>query len=381
VVLLWLVVLRLPAGLLGEGGRELLAGAAPLWPEASFGVRVLTEAVRGVLFFFPLLLAWSVPTRSKAWYFARPLALAAILFVAIEAGLLDHPAALAAASLVLSVAVLLTVGWEPRGRRPTPAESRTPLRLSRPALDPGRRFFRDRWSRPLRFFAAPVALGFVALLSAVLLERHGILSRLAEEGSFESDFILGGGLGAFIGLLPLPLLYPLGISIFKGVQGGRPGSLAPGAYAEAWSVLPVPRHRVARAVFEHALLGGLVLWGLLVGYAVLTYTAGVFSYRALLFVLPLALAIPCGAGVLVGVAFGDTIRTAVSLACLLLFVPLQVGAEFLIDRFPFRLLPAPDEPVARLLICLILGAVLAAVGGIPPLVHLRRGRPARGAAS
>jgi hypothetical protein len=380
VVLLLLILLRLPAHFLGEGGRELLAGAVASWPEAPYGLRVLAAALRGALLFLPLLLAWSAPTKSKGWYFARPLAVAAILFLGIEAGLAHRPAALVGVSLALSAAVLLTAGWEPRRRARPSVRSGRPLRLARPGLEPHRRFLRDRWSRPLRLFGAPVALGFATLLTVALLERRGVVSRFLESGSFESDFFWGGGLGALLGILPLPLLYPVGVSIFKGARGGRPGSLAPGAYAEAWSVLPVPPEKVARAVYEHALLGGLILWGLVAIYAVAVHLAGVYSYRALLFFLPLVLAVPSGAGVLVGVAFGSTLRTAVSLACLLLFVPLQVGAEYLTDLYPFSLFAALGEPVARLLVCVILGLVLALVGGLPPLAYLRRDRAARGAA-
>lgn len=380
VLLLFLVVLRLPVGLLGEAGRELLAGAEPLWPEAPFGARVLAETARGALLFFPVLLAWSVPTRSKGWFFARPLTVVAILFAAIEAGLLHQPIVLAAVSLALSAAVILTVGWEPRLGARAGAGRGGPLRLDRPALAPEARFLRDRWSRPLLFYGAPVALGFLALLGVLILESRGALSRLAERGSLEADFIKGGSLGALIGLLPLPLLYPVGISLLKGVTGSRPGSLAPGGYAEAWSVLPVPPWKVSRAIYEHAFLGGVILWGLLMAYALLAYTMGVNSHRIVLYFLPLVLAVPCGSGLLVALAFGDNLRTGLSLTCLLLFVPLQIGAEYLAGRFPFHLLAVPDGPAARLSVCVILGLLLALVGGLPPLTYLRRDRAARGAA-
>jgi hypothetical protein len=127
---------------------------------------------------------------------------------------------------------------------------------------------------------------------------------------------------------------------------------------------------VARAVYLHGLASALLAWLMWQGFVTLSAWCALATWSA-----PtsrgylLLLAVPCAAGLLLCACVGDPRRGMLSAAALFAFLPAHIlfNVAVLLGRWPLD--GALTANAALLLI-------LAVAGGLPPLVHLLRPRPA-----
>jgi len=327
----------------------------------SFGgaiLHVLFARPEGVLWYaavlgslaLPVVLAWLAPIREDGPYYGRSFLVAALaglgilwipgsfLFRAVVSGLGLSAAVVASQSLTLVMPF----------RRGTPS----PESLSRPALEPEgcfRRDRRERLRRPVLRYAVP----------AVLLLVAGPLSR-----SFlglGKGFLLLSVLAA-AGLLAQVYKQPVGIDLFATDRAARSPTLFSGAYARAWSALPLAPETVRRSVYVHGLGSAALMWLFFFAHTLFATALGLpwWPWR---WDLPLALAVPCAAGLLVCGAVGDSVRGTLSaLALFLLFLAHIVTLALASQTLDPASVTAIDAGVVL---------ALAVVGGLPPLVHLR----------
>lgn len=310
----------------------------------------------------PTIVAWVAPAQSVNVYMLRPLLLAILLAGAVHVGTTATVLGLVCTSLVLTGVCLATVGHEwrsPRIQRRVPrAEER-----ARPGIDPGHRLRSDAWQLPAATWGPGLLCLFLLLVVFLVFEARGYLPRYALP-------LLGGLVSGTVIVLSLrPFdsnLIGMGLS---GKQGARIGD-----FMRAWSVLPVRPESVLRLVYLHALVVAGGLWfGLVVAVVVRSWlrfgrlgltTADGGNLSLLL--IPFAAAVPCLAGLLVAAAVGDRPRSIISGACFLLaFYGHLVLLAFLDTTF------GPESTLPGLIDGAVLSA-LALLGGIPPLVHLRR---------
>jgi hypothetical protein len=210
------------------------------------------------------------------------------------------------------------------------------------------------------------ALFLVGALLLLLLDASTVLPE--EMG----DLYYGIVFGLSFSMIGMGVLYPIGVHLFQTDRFGGSGGMMTGSFSAAWSVLPVRPSAVARGVYLHGLVVGLVWFLFIVGFALLANVLGVMGISMLRFFLPMGLAVPAVAGVLTCTAVGDKLRGAVSFLAVLCIIPAHLGVEFA-TRWAGML----RGSATALAIDLAALALLGAIGGIPPLVHLRREEPPR----
>jgi len=310
------------------------------------------------LLVLPVLLSWMAPARSETAVFSRSFAVTAIgAYVPTALLRTSWPAIPIALSLGLATLLLSAYAIGSHGSAlpawTTVVRGRSTA-LSRPGLDPESRFHRDRFERLLRPMLVSVAPAVALLLGAFLLERFG-------------------GVSPVVYLLCLPLAAalligfyaaPFGINVFATDRAAGSASLLGGAYGRAWASLPVRPDAVARAVYVHGLTSAMLAWLIWAGYMRLAVRVWPGSFD-----LPLVLAVPCAAGLLLCANVGDYWRGMLSALTIFSFP----SAHLFTTVPPHKADWAPGDAAALNLGVLL---ALAALGGLPPLVHLRRSRRA-----
>jgi hypothetical protein len=301
------------------------------------------STILGALFAWPLLLAWvTVPRLDRRGWLAPGLVMGT-LFLGVGTGLSSRPLPASLLAVALSVFVLVLVGT---GIQVVRSASERPYgaRLFRRSPGPRAQFRRDQWREPIRvlwLFLVLVAPG--PLVLAILRSRRFELLALQ------------------LLLLTAVLFYPLGLKLVSAAAPGS-GAVWNGYFLLAWSALPVRRETVLRAVYAHGWAAGGLVWLLLCLY---TWLYGGGPWLPLFELAGVVLA----AGVLVCAAAGDRWRGTAALASLIVF---QLGPMLLATlEYVLSALGAPIHVPHRPV--LMAGAYfLALVGGLPPLVHLRR---------
>jgi hypothetical protein len=344
-------------GLAAQGGDGLLG---PLFEFIVVSSRVAHGAAVSLLV-LPVLLAWSAPVRSQGVLLARSLLVAtlggclpAILAEAPDLQPLHVILAIAAGTLLLSV--LATTSFESARRRKPQFFRSGPGPLTRPGLEPARRFRRDRWEphlRSLRWFVAPA---FALLVGGSLLFVYTTRWRIAYPLC----------IGLAVGLLTRFYAAPLGADVFATDLHAGSASPQGGAYVRAWARLPVPPEAVVRAVYLHGLASASIVWLLWAGHELVAVALGHWRWHAQLN-LPLLLGIPVAAGLLLCTSVGDHFKRTLSALALASFLP----AHFAALTLPSALTGVEWSP--RSIAALDLGVLvsLSVIGGLPPLVHLR----------
>ncbi len=305
----------------------------------------LADSAFGLLFALPFVLAWAAVPRLAWSHLSRPLAVFALVLAAVASGMTRTTAGATFVWVALAIAVPATIGVElavdviglPRWRSAPP---------HRASPGPSAQFRRDFWQGvPRRCWPyLLVILSLPILLSSVWAGPRSVLALM------------------LLSQLAILLLYPFGIRLVSVRAPGGAG-LFNGYFATAWSTLPVSRPSVLRAVYAHGLIGTALLW-LLLFAQVANLPSG---DRIVMFELPAVLLVPA---VLLCEAAGDRMRGALALGALLafqfgvpstsLFLELTVGAHL--------------RPAGGIL--LAVSYLLALIGGLPPLVHLRGTRGA-----
>jgi hypothetical protein len=313
----------------------------------------------GCLLILPVFLAWMAPGRGETANFGRSFAVAAI-GVSIHTALLGSswPAIPLAMSLGLATLLLSLYATGSRGNAlPVwhAAAHARPNVLSRPGLEPKSRFRRDRLEGLLRPMLVRVAPAVALLLGAFLLERFGGVPRVVYLLCLPPAAVL---LISFYAA-------PFGINLFATDRAAGSASLLGGAYGRAWAGLPVRPDAVARAVYVHGLTSSLLAWLIWTGF---TRLADRLALRGSLD-LPLALAIPCAAGLLLCANVGDYWRGMLSALTIFSFLPAHVFTTIPLLKAEW----APRDAAALNFGVLL---ALAVLGGLPPLVHLRRSQRA-----
>jgi hypothetical protein len=347
LVLVWLTAVRSSASLVYPGLEAR---------------SVAISTLIGALAMLPPLISWAAPARSLNGYMLRPLVAVVLFASAGRLGFTVTLPGLAATSLLVVVLVLFIAGREwslPALHRSVPkAEERVRL-----GIDPERRLRRDAWWLVLETWGTPAALLVAALVFVFALDVRGSAPPYALVGVF----------GVLLGFAVSLTLRPFDSKLIALGLGGRHG-VRMGDFARAWSVLPVRREAVLRRVYLHGLLVLGSVWLGTVASVVIRSWA-LFGQPALratdggdlsILLLPFGATVPCLAGMLTAAAVGDRVRTVIS------------GAAFLLVFYGHILLLASltaffdrGSNIPRL-IDIAFVVLIALIGGIPPLVHLRR---------
>jgi hypothetical protein len=301
-------------------------------------LRAALNTLLGVLVVLPLLLSWTAVPRAEARFLAKPFLLSAVLYAALAAHLMATPWSAAAVSLGLSWLVLTLEGTEA-----------PPLRLPqwRPALlrasdGPVAQLRWDRLLGALREFWPLLAVVLPLPWAARTIAMHWDGDVLLARATF-GLFVLLQFLALFV-----VVLHPFGIS----VSSAGPAAAARGYFVRAWSALPVSRRQVVRTVYFHALITTGLLWLLLYAHARRLDVA--------LFELPF---ITLVAAIVLCEAVGDRARGLVAIGALTAYFAVPI----------FALWVSPEMRSLRLPWWAFLAAyLLAVVGGLPPLTHLRQ---------
>jgi hypothetical protein len=358
-VLAFSLIFRLPGLLLGELGRDFVAGPGTAGDAAAYRFLFLEQTLQGSLLFLPMLIAWSTPSRSHVFYLVRPVLVSMPLFALIWLEFSRNPAVAAGACLVLCCATLLTAGWNPESRR-RPASAHTRRRLYRPGLDPEARLRRDRWVQPLR-------AGRYYLLAIALAETAVILLELYAGTPVTARAMVAGMAVGF--LMSVALFRPLGLQLLRPAHSPSDTATGGTTLAHACSLLPVRPEAVVRGVYLHALLGGGAIVALVLAHTGLMRILDLEEHSSLLLVRPLAFAVPAAAGLAVSMAVGDRLRTGISLAAVIALLPVHIALWITLSSAGM----SPREPGAGMAVDLVVLAALALIGGLPPLIHLRKG--------
>ena len=339
IVAFWLLAVRTLAFHLVEG--SLAADLPGVGNPASFAQFVLSS-VAGLVVVFPFLLVWLSPSASLDDYWARPALLAAVYLAFVASGKdRDGVGWLVMAAMLWLVALTTfnrSMPWRWWSRfRP----GRSPVLARRPR-DPLVQLRRDQWGRPARVVAPLIVVGIGVAVAGGLGVMHGEWLSI----------VVGCSVGLCFGLVGFR---PLGSSVvmasLSGVDGYRPGD-----FVTAWSVLPVPRARIVRGVFWHAVVfGGGATFALLLfrgiwvglesgGVAMGSFAADGFVKLAL---TPLVLAVPLGSFLTCG-AIGRTVAAYLALtATLVVFVVWFIVTEEL----------SAWQTAAGVVVLVVLGAV------------------------
>jgi len=306
--------------------------------------RFVLQSVAGTGLIFAFLVAWTAPARTLGIYWARPFLMIALLYGAFSIGLLNTTAGCVAAGALLTIACLATLDVEISLPRIAVGSSEPAAARWRPARHPLVQLRRDFWLQPLRVAALLLSLEVVFLAFGMVIE-------LPEYGLYFATSLVFGLLFSFV------VLRPLGCLVFSA-------GFEDGGFPAAWTVLPVAKHTVMRGVYLHGLISSIGLWIAIMGINALstwidsgqpgiTDLDGDPAWRLL---GPLAAIAPCLAGGVTAAAAGDGKRGLLSLAAML---------TILLGHFACLIL---DVSLAIELCAVIL---LAAIGALPPLVHLR----------
>ncbi len=350
VVLLPVLAVHVPLLFAGGEVRLLLGYTGPFAGDAAFRAAVAGDALLGAVLMLPTLLMWLAPASCMETMFWRPMALAAVLALAMRAGLLASPLSLVAVSAALSAVPVLAISrdWSRRRRRAADtggAASRS--RLFRP---PSVQLVRDFVLRPLPLLAAVVVLEAVL----VVADRAGSLPDMTLY--WGSTLLLSVAFG-FVGMRPM-----LSKQVIAGVWGA-PG-FRPGDFMGAWARMPVRPGSVLVGVWVHGAVAAAALWGVVLTVALLSRAADPAAAAEPLaagavgrIILPMALLLPSVPGLLAAAAVGD--RTWSWICGLTLFLGVHLAMVMLIAGVPLW------GRVA------VLG-VLAAVNLVGPLRLLRR---------
>jgi hypothetical protein len=246
-------------------------------------------------------------------------------------------------SLALSALLLVRVDNGDRPGAPT-SERPVPLRL-RSSPGPLQQFRRDAWLGPART---------LWLFAVVVIPPPLVLGAL-----YPRRFLLVP-LFQILTLTALPF-FPFGMKLT-----GSGGSLFSGRFLRSWSPLPVPRQRVIRGLYAHGLIAAGVVW--LVLCAHVAQQGGARALGGLpLFELPAVLLV---AGIVTCEAVGDRGRGLLAIGCLVgfqLVVPAALAlANTVVDLSAVGFARSESFWLAE-------AFGLGLLGGLPPLVHLRRG--------
>jgi hypothetical protein len=325
---------------------------------------LLIETLLGVLVMLPSLVAWTLPATSIHLYLARPLIASVLMTLAAVTGTLTSTPGLVAAVTALVVVTLCTATWEPRlsKHRSGPARSAACWRPARPGEE---QLARDTWLLPARRFGPWIGAGIVLVMIEVALEQSLAIPTLVVLLTAEVPLIL----------LLIAALRPLDSPLIIAPLAGRWG-LRSGDYMRALSQLPVRAEAVLRWAWLHAMTLTLTAWVLamlLVLIRARIHTgafalsdAGGASLCPIL--LPLLGVVPCMPALTLALAVGHRLHTALSgIALLLIF-----HGHVMVLAVASSLLPRGSQ--APLWIDAAFVVVLALVGGLPPLIHLKRRR-------
>ncbi len=305
----------------------------------------------GALFVFPMVLCWTAVTRFDARGLAKSVVVTVLLLAAASVGATAHVWTALLVSVALSALVLVRLD---DGSRPEPRASGSPATLHyRHSPGPLAQLRRDAWLAPARRLWLLMVIAIP--LPFVLVAQFP-----------------GGGAGVVLVLLQVLVLtalpfFPLGLKLVPSVAGS---ALFSGYFLRTWSPLPVPRERVIRATYLHGVMAAGIVWLVGCGHAAL-HRGGA---HALLFELPAVFLV---GGIVVCEAVGDRKRGLLAVAALVGF-QMVVPLAYVFVRTTF--LGAASAGFARSGTELTVAAyALGLLGGIPPLVHLRRAAPVSGA--
>jgi hypothetical protein len=358
-VLVILTVARLPGFLFGEFGHVMLRPSTVLGAGAPYPLEFLAHSALLTVLLFPALLAWATPTRLVWLHLLRIGVAAAVPFAVIESGLIREPLWVVFTGIMLAGLMLSLANFEPEAR-PSSSFLRRPVRLHRTSRDPVSQFKRDLLLGPMPILLTVLAITFVVAATGLLLGHYAGV-----------DVRTRAAFGGFsFGLLFVAFYYPFGINVLKGDQIA--GSLMTGTYAASWRSLPVRREAVARGIYLYELGCGLGLLVLALIHHLVADRLGLADSDYYYWVLPLFLVVPSAAGFMLCTAVGDRRRGYVSLLAAILVIPVHIGT-----RVGFRAFGYPRNSIEGLATGLALLVLLAIIGGVPPLVHLRRNRKTR----
>lgn len=362
-VLLAALLFRLPAMVLGPGAWDFVGAPAGIGDAAGFRRWFLLQTVGGALVFLPVLIAWCAPSRSHVFYLVRPVLVCVPLFAVVRHLSPAHPWPAAAACLVLAVVVLSTAHREPPSRRTGAVTSADPWRWCRAGIDPEMRLRRDRWTEPLR-------AGW-PLLSAVAAAEVLVLLLESRYGTPVTVRALVAGTAVGL-LLSYTVFRPFGLQLLRPAFSPSDSTSGGCTLLRAWSYLPARPEAVLRGVYLHALAGGSLLIVLTLIHLGAVRMLGFEEYSSMLLLAPLTASVPVLAGFSLAMAGGDRLRTGISLAVLIALLPAHITLFVQLGRAGM----SPREPGPGMAIDLGVLAVLAAMGGLPPLALLR-GRTGR----
>jgi len=332
----------------------------PVAEHGGYPAAFATQWLLDVVVFAPVVAAWAFPTRAPTLVMLRPLFAALAVYAAGRLNLYANLASAAVVSAALTAVMVAPWGGDLKGLQ----------RLAGMVAPLG-----PAW-RPAR---------------ASQLTRDLLWQPLARNSSFVIGALVGQGLllaGEALQVWP-PMIFHLGSSVVFGLllaqvvlrPMGSPMIMASvsglgkhrlGDFTAAWSVLPVERHALLRGVYLHGLFGALALWALMTGVFLCRVwleggaLAAPDTQGGATLLLGAAFVTPLLAGLLVALAAGDRILGLLTGALLVAFLPVQIVLT--------RVVEARFEALPGWTIALVLAALLAAVGGVPPLVHLRRAR-------
>lgn len=311
-----------------------------------------------VIVFAPVVAAWAQRTRVATLVLLRPLVAALVVYVAGRFGAYTSLASAAAVSAALTAVMVAPWGDDRLGAR----------RLARRMAPLGALWRPARTSQLVRDLVWQPLASHPAVVVTTLIGQAGLLVGQALDVWPPMVFHMGSSL-VFGLLLAHVVLRPLGSSMLMASISGL-GRHRIGDFAAAWSVLPVKRHALLRGVYLHGLVGTLGLWALMSCVFLCRVwldgsAAGAEEFRGAATVLVGAVFVgPLVAGFLVSLAAGDRRLALLAGMLLVVFLPVELVLA--------RAIEARFEALSGWTIVLVLAALLAAVGGLPPLVHLRR---------
>ena len=306
----------------------------------TYPAAVAVSTLLGVLFGFPMVLGWMAVTRFDLRGVLRLALAVALILAAASFGIMAH--AWSALLICVATSALVLVRLDDGSRRDAPARRSADVLRPRPSPGPLQQFRRDAWLGPVK------TLWLFALL--VIVPPLALAQRWPHAA-------FGLALVQALALAALPF-FPLGLKLVPPA-GHAPFS---GYFVQAWSVLPVGRQRVTRAVYFHGLIASATVW--LVGCAQVALRGGGPGFPV--FELP---AVFLAGAILLCEAVGDRTRGLLAVACLVGFqMVLPVAFVFLDTTLTAGRQFSLDGPTLA-----VAGYALGLLGGLPPLVHLRRG--------
>ncbi len=359
VFLVPVMLIRIPS-VLYLGHR--LDSAALSSQSAGYGT-VLTGAVSdtisGALLILPLLLLGgleSAPARNNWDDFKRWVLCAVLIVLALKLGLLTTPLNCILVGASISCLLLFTADLRlslQKSKKQRRVRSLASYRISR---NPEAQLRRDQWLQPLIRNSLLIVLTVALQVIAVLLTRWLVLPKYALAiCTFISVLLLLFG----VVLRPIGNAGSLTRFICPRETGCRGGDFA------AWWVLPVRREAVLRGVYLHVLITGVAVWALVIA----TYCASGWLATGQLSLIdqgsePIGWAlwsaiaiVPCLAGLVTAGAVGDDALIWCSAGLMVAFLPLVL----------VLFMGHADGPLTLTYLLTI-----ASIGGLPPLVHLRK---------